>query len=162
MHDLIDEVQPKGHLVLKKTSVQDDFVERMEIPRGQPVIKSTRVLIVKKRPEAFLVDILSEWVLTEDELINGYTGSALYLFLLKHIQIKLEKSYSEIQAVISFADIAHALQIQRGDVLLHSISDFFTISSNIINHSLSYFLPGYFHFNVAGPWEGRNKIIIWR
>jgi GntR family transcriptional regulator len=41
------------------------------------------------------------------------------------------------------------LGIQRGDVLLYFIADLYTTSGAVIDHSYSYFLPGYFRFHVV-------------
>ena len=39
--------------------------------------------------------------------------------------------------------------IQRGDVLLRFVADLFSDSGQPIDHSISYFLPGYFRFHVV-------------
>ena len=46
-------------------------------------------------------------------------------------------------------EIARALQIQRGDVLLMIESQLNDVTGKIVDYSLSYFLPGYFRFHVV-------------
>jgi GntR family transcriptional regulator len=44
--------------------------------------------------------------------------------------------------------VARALGIQRGDVLLNFVADLYTESGRIVDHSQSYFLPGFFRFHI--------------
>jgi len=44
--------------------------------------------------------------------------------------------------------VAKALEIQRGDVLLHFSSQLYNKRGVVVDYSLSYFIPGYFHFHV--------------
>jgi GntR family transcriptional regulator len=39
--------------------------------------------------------------------------------------------------------------VQRGDVLLHFYSQLFDQNGNTADYSLSYFIPGYFHFHIV-------------
>ena len=56
---------------------------------------------------------------------------------------------TEIQAVAAPAEIARALEIQRGDVLLKFIANLYTQHGRVVDYSISYFLPGYFRFHVV-------------
>jgi GntR family transcriptional regulator len=97
---------------------------------------------------AYLVDILPENVLSPLDLQEGFTGSVLDL-LQKRGSPDLQNSIAEIQAVGATPEIAKSLEIQRGDVLLLLQSRLFSSSGQIVDYSLSYFLPGYFRFHVV-------------
>jgi GntR family transcriptional regulator len=58
-------------------------------------------------------------------------------------------SRAAISATGAVAEVAKALQIQRGDVLLHFISQLFTDAGRVVDYSVSYFIPGYFRFHVV-------------
>jgi GntR family transcriptional regulator len=58
-------------------------------------------------------------------------------------------SRAAISAIAAPAPVAKALQIQRGDVLLEFISNLYHTDGSILDHSMSYFIPGYFHFHVV-------------
>jgi GntR family transcriptional regulator len=45
--------------------------------------------------------------------------------------------------------VAKALEIQRGDVLLHFSSLLYNASGAVVDYSLTYFIPGYFNFHVV-------------
>ena len=47
------------------------------------------------------------------------------------------------------SEIARELEIQRGDGLLLFVARLFDEQGKAIDHSYSYFLPGYFKFNIV-------------
>jgi GntR family transcriptional regulator len=57
-------------------------------------------------------------------------------------------SRTHIGAATATHDVARALGIQRGDVLLHFKAELYTPAGRVVDNSLSYFLPGYFRFHV--------------
>jgi len=97
---------------------------------------------------AFLVDILPENILTPGELDDGFNGSVLDL-LLQRGSPNLLKSFTEINAVAAPTDIARALEIQRGDVLLMFQAYLYDDLRRVVNFSKSYFIPGHFRFHVV-------------
>jgi GntR family transcriptional regulator len=61
----------------------------------------------------------------------------------------LRISRAAISATNATADVAKALEIQRGDVLLKFVSQLYTAESRVIDYTVSYFIPGYFNFHVV-------------
>jgi GntR family transcriptional regulator len=61
----------------------------------------------------------------------------------------LTTSRANVSAIGATADVAKPLEIQRGDVLLHFNSQLFNAEGRIVDFSLSYFIPGYFHFHIV-------------
>ena len=61
----------------------------------------------------------------------------------------LTVSRAAISATNATADVAKALEIQRGDVLLEFISQLYNNDSKIVDYTVSYFIPGYFNFHVV-------------
>jgi GntR family transcriptional regulator len=137
-----------GWLVVENIFADKTLSELFLIEKEQPLVKLTRIIHVEKRPVAYLIDVLLEGLLSPEDLKLGFTGSVLDL-LLKSDQAQPNKSYTEIQAVAAQADIARAMQIQRGDVLLHFNARLYSKSTQIVDISDSYFLPGYFRFHVV-------------
>lgn len=137
-----------GDLHVEQTSADATISEQLGVVPGAPVVKVARVILAESRPVAYLVDVLAQEVLTADDLREAFTGSVLDL-LLKRGTMELGNSVAEIQAVAAPSEIARALQIQRGDVLLMFQSKLMNQSGTVVDYSLSYFLPGYFHFHVV-------------
>jgi GntR family transcriptional regulator len=137
-----------GELKIEHREANKSESEIFKIAPEEKVISISRVISLENRPVAFLVDTLPKDILTPEELQNGFTGSILDL-LLNRGDPKLSTSRTEINAVPASSQVARALNIQRGDVLLCFAADLYAESDRVINHSFSYFLPGYFRFHVV-------------
>jgi len=111
------------------------------------VIQISRVIEAENRPVAYLIDILPSNILKPDEITRGFTGSVLDLLLQRGVPA-LAVSRTEITAVTASPELARALGIQRGDVLLHFNAYLYSADGQVIDFSFSYFLPGYFRFHV--------------
>lgn len=136
-----------GDLDVDSIQANEELAAGLEVDTGTPLVKVSRVIRAENRPVAYLVDLLPGDVLPEEAIQTGFTGSVLDL-LLKQGTLPLSTSYSEISAVAAEAEIARALEIQRGDVLLKFKARLFAVGGRLIDLSFSYFLPGYFHFHV--------------
>jgi GntR family transcriptional regulator len=137
-----------GHLSIEHIRANEKLAKSLKVLAQASLVKLSRIIHVEKRPVAYLMDILPEGLLSEDDLEKGFTGSVLDL-IHKNGNVQPEKSFTEIQADAADSFLAHALQIQRGDVLLHFTADLFSQSAQVLDHSESYFLPGYFRFHVV-------------
>jgi len=136
-----------GELIIERRLANDEDCQFLGIANSAEVISVSRVIMAEGRPVAFLVDTLPQNTLLPEELESGFTGSVLDL-LLKRGEPPLFVSRTEINAVTTSPQVARALGIQRGDVLLRFTADLYTTDGRVIDHSLSYFLPGYFRFHV--------------
>jgi len=107
-----------------------------------------RVILAEGRPVAYLIDIVPEQFLDAKELNVKFSGSVLDL-LLKQGSLELVSSRCDINAVIATSEVARALQIQRGDVLLRFEAILYAATGQVVDYSFSYFLPGVFRFHVV-------------
>ncbi len=136
-----------GALTVTQMEAEENEACALDILPGSSLVQVARMIRAENCPVAFLVDTLPVDILTADDLKSGFTGSVLDL-LIKRGSPTLADSRTEIRAVAAATEIAKALEIQRGDVLLQFESCLFTLAGRVIDHSFSYFLPGYFHFHV--------------
>jgi GntR family transcriptional regulator len=137
-----------GDLHIRSVKAEPQHVEALHLPAGAPLIEVRRVILTGNRPVAYLVDTLPEDVLTPADLEQGFTGSVLDL-LLRRGSPQLHRSIAEVRAAAASSEIARRLEIQRGDVLLEFVARLCSIEDRVIDYSLSYFLPGYFRFEVV-------------
>jgi GntR family transcriptional regulator len=114
---------------------------------GEEVLSVSRVILAEGRPVAYLVDVLPVDTLSADDLGSEFSGSVLDLLLQKG-EPALSASRTEVNAVTASPKVARAMGIQRGDVLLCFVADLYTTEGEVIDYSLSYFLPGYFRFHI--------------
>jgi GntR family transcriptional regulator len=137
----------------------DDLAEKLNIPAESQVTRVNRVILAGNRPVAYLIDQLPADVLQPADLAEGFTGSVLD-WLLRRGEPMLGQSSTEIRAVAASTEVARALEIQRGDVLLEFIGLLYSADGRMLDYSFSYFLPGTFTFHVlrrVGDSSEHNK-----
>jgi GntR family transcriptional regulator len=137
-----------GRLKVDQRGAGDEEAKALEINAGDGVIVVSRTIQAEGRPVAFLVDTLPENVLVPADLQISFSGSVLDL-LLKRGTPPLGISRTDINATTATSEVARALDIQRGDVLLNFTAKLYSTSGEVVDYSYSYFLPGYFHFHVV-------------
>jgi GntR family transcriptional regulator len=120
--------------------------EMLDVSEGTRLTRVQRVMLADGRPAAYLVDILSEAFLNANDLPSDFSGSVLDFLLARGDRLTLSRA--TIGATDAPADVAKALEIQRGDVLLHFASQLYDSSNRVVDYSVSYFIPGYFRFHV--------------
>jgi GntR family transcriptional regulator len=137
-----------GEFHLERRSANNEEAEALDMEPRRGVISLTRVILAEGHPVAYLVDILPDDLFTPEELETGFTGSVLDL-LLQRGDPPLASSRCDINAVTANHDIARAMRIQRGDVLLRFVAYLYATNGRVVDYSYSYFLPGYFNFHVV-------------
>jgi GntR family transcriptional regulator len=137
-----------GELQIDRRKATDFEAKQLHIRLDEDVVVFERVMAVDMRPVAYLVDILPSAVLNEEDLSGNFNGSVLDLLLQRGVP-PLANSRCDIQAVAANAQVARALGIQRGDVLLKFEAILLTTWGKVVDYSLSYFLPGTFRFHVV-------------
>jgi len=137
-----------GALTINYSTADEEQALAFGVPAKTPLVKVERVILVEDRPVAFLIDLVVNDILLPSELQKGFTGSVLD-FLLRRGTPRLANSVAELQAVAASSDIARLLEIQRGDALLFLSGKLYTEEGRMIDLSSSYFLPGYFRFQVV-------------
>jgi len=142
-----------GELSSSQQPATEADADLFHLPVGTPLTRVTRIIYAENRPIAFLVDVLPADILSASDLNEQFTGSVLDL-LLRRGNPKLSQSRTEIWAVSATSEVARALQIQREDVLLYFEAQLFAADGRMVDHSQSYFLPGYFRFHVVRKVSG--------
>lgn len=120
----------------------------LEIHEGDPVTCVSRVILAEGQPAAYLIDILPSKILAAADIDADYRGSILDLLLRRQNPPPLS-SRCEIRPVTASPEVARALAIQRGDVLLCFEALLYSNAGQVMDYSFSYFLPGYFRFHVV-------------
>lgn len=122
--------------------------EALDLPADSTVLRVARVILAEGQPAAYLIDTLPADMLQEEDIQDGFSGSVLDLLLHRQDPAPTT-SRCEISAVTATSEIARAMAIQRGDVLLCFEALLFSRMGKIMDYSFSYFLPGYFRFHVV-------------
>jgi GntR family transcriptional regulator len=134
-------------LNLDQIDAEQDHANELGVLVGACLTRIRRVMRAETRPVAYLIDILSEDTLKIADLPEGFNGSVLDFLLERGDDLRISRA--AISATNATAEVAKALEIQRGDVLLQFISQIYSSSGKIVDYTASYFIPGYFNFHVV-------------
>ena len=136
-----------GELKCERRIATEEEARALEIEPTRHVLQISRVILTADRPVAYLIDIVSDDVLSLADLSESFTGSVIDL-LIERGSPKLASSRTEINAVPAPFIVARAMELQRGDVLLLFTALLFSETGRRIAYSYSYFIPGYFRFHI--------------
>lgn len=134
-------------LNIESTVADEDMASFLNVAVGAKLTRVRRVIRADSRPVAYLVDTLPEDILYAKDLPSDFHGSVLDFLLSRGDS--LTSSRANVSAIGATADVAKPMEIQRGDVLLHFHAQLFNAEGKIVDYSLSYFIPGYFHFHIV-------------
>ncbi len=134
-------------LSIEQVDATEELAHGLNVELGTCLTRIRRVMRAETRPVAYLVDTLPETVLRIDTLPAGFNGSVLDFLIERGDDLRISRA--AISAANATADVAKALEIQRGDVLLRFISQLYTADGRIADYTVSYFIPGYFNFHVV-------------
>ncbi len=137
-----------GLYQVQNRSASDEEAEQLNLAAGTPVLSVHWVMETPDRPVAYLQDVLPEDVLSAKEVRERFNGSVLDLLLNKN-GVSLSTSRTQISAIPAPAEIAKALDIQRGEVVLCFEATLYDANGRVVDFSHSYYLPGYFKFQVV-------------
>jgi GntR family transcriptional regulator len=133
-------------LSIEPVEADEETAKGLNVTDGTRLTRVRRVMRADSRPVAYLIDILPEEILKPDDLPQQFSGSVLDYLLSSRVDLRLSRA--AISATNAPADVAKALEIQRGDVLLHFASQLYDATGSVLDYSMSYFIPGYFNFHV--------------
>jgi GntR family transcriptional regulator len=154
--EVLESMETMARRMNLEVSVSDLHVEQMQadktiadglcVEEGTRFVSVRRVMRAEGRPVSYLVDSLPVDILQLDELANEVRGSVLDYLIGSGVDLQVSRA--AISATNAVADVAKALEIQRDDVLLRFASQLYDGTGRVVDYSVSYFIPGYFHFHV--------------
>jgi GntR family transcriptional regulator len=134
-------------LSIDQMGAAKEMIIGLDVPAGTRLTRVRRVMRADSRPVAYLIDIVPEEILKPEDLPQQFNGSVLDYLLSSSVDPQVSRA--NISATNAPADVAKALEIQRGDVLLHFASQLYDADGKVVDYSESYFIPGYFNFHVV-------------
>jgi GntR family transcriptional regulator len=135
------------NLVIENVFADKEHAELLGVPLATRLTRVRRVMRTKERPVAYLTDTLPESILNSQDLPVDFSGSVLDFLLARGDALTVSRA--AVSASGAKADVAKALEIQRGDVLLEFSSQLYTAAGHVVDYSTSHFIPGYFHFHIV-------------
>lgn len=141
-----------GELHVEQADADKETADGLGIPEKSRVTRIRRVMCAEGRPVAYLLDTLPENMLKPEELSNQFNGSVLDFMLGRGDPLTVSRA--AISATNATAEVAKALEVQRGDVLLQFVSQLYANGGEVVDYTVSYFIPGYFNFHVVRKISG--------
>lgn len=138
---------------VRELEISDRQLKRDEIKifnsadPSMKVLQVSRVIAVKGKPIALLIDIVPAELLTAEEVNSSIHGS-VYDILSNKIDIPLSYSRTDIMAVKSNLELNRKLNVTQGTAIILLTAQLFTKNDTVADYSFSYFLPGQFKFHV--------------
>lgn len=139
-----------GQVKIAVRQGEAEELDRLGLPEDSEILSISRVILAENQPAAYLVDVLPLDLLDPADLGTEFSGSVLDILLrTRPSGISPDISRCEISSVTATVEIARALHIQRGDVLLFFEALLYDKTDRVVDYSQSYFLPGHFRFHVV-------------
>lgn len=134
------EIRPRSWKPEEVAILQSDLEE-------ESVLEVSRVISIKGNPIAFLVDIVPDQFLSQNEVEASIHGS-VYDLLTQKGEIPLAYSRTEIMAVNANSKLSKRLHVPNDTSLILLTGQLFTHGDQLVDLSYSYFVPGQFKFHV--------------
>lgn len=134
-------------LSVQEMIANDRDQEALGLAAGASVTEISRVILAGDSPIAYLTDVLPSGIVTQNQL-EDFNGSVLDL-LIKRQDPVLGHSRTSITPESADSALGKHLSVQRGTPLLHFEAVLYAQDGRAIDHSHSYFAPGYFKFHVV-------------
>lgn len=134
-------------LAIDERPADESDCAALGLPFGAPVTAISRTIQADDVPVAYLTDVLPQGVVGRDEM-ECFSGSVLDLLITRG-EPPLGQSRTAITAESADSMLARHLGVQRGTPLIHFEAALYSQSGQAVDHSHSYFVPGYFKFHVV-------------
>jgi GntR family transcriptional regulator len=138
-----------AHLQLEERIASPDEMVRLSLPADSPahVLSVDRVIAVEGRPVAHLRDVVPRVLMRLADLGDDFSGSVLDVLLGRGTPTPVT-SRTEIAAEGASAQISSLLGIPPGTALLKLVGQLYGYDEQVLDYSVSYFVPGCFRFHV--------------
>jgi GntR family transcriptional regulator len=134
-------------LKVEERDVTEKEMAGLQLSEPTTVLRVSRTISIEEKPVAYLVDVVPTTYLTASELGEGFRGSVLDLFLERGVP-SLAYARTDITAEGANSKIASLLDVRKGTALIKMESQLFSAEGEVVDYSISYFVPGQFQFHV--------------
>jgi len=157
--EVLESLERQAHRIgLKTEVVYLDVVERpatseelsmLSLPSDEPmgVLSVDRVVAVAGQSVAYLKDVVPQTYLRREDLGEYFGGSVLDVFLQRAGPLPVT-SRTQIVAEGAEPHVASRLGVPQGTALLKLTGQLYSGDENVLDYSVSYFIPGHFKFHV--------------
>jgi GntR family transcriptional regulator len=131
----------------ERSATQSELIE-LGLKLPSIILSVTRAILVNDRPVAYLKDVLPVEYLRKDDLSGSFHGSVIDV-LLKRGYPPLSYSMTKLAAVSADPALSNLLNIVPSTPLMRLEARLYSQDNQVIDYSISHFVPGYFDFHVV-------------
>jgi GntR family transcriptional regulator len=125
-----------------------DLADKLEIDQGTLLTRVSRVIVVGKRPVAYMVDVVPALVLAPEDVDDTFNGSVLDLLRLKH-DLLIAQAVADIVAINADDLLARKLGIPPDQAVMLLEEILYREDGRPVEHSCNFFVPEFFRFHVV-------------
>jgi len=137
-----------GDALIEERTASPIELSELGLTRETNVLFVSRAILVYNRSVAHLKDVVPVKYLRKEDLGQDFHGSILEM-LLKRGNPPLSYSFTKLAAVTAEISLAKLLDIQPHTPLMRLEARLFSQSDQIVDYSVSHFVPGFFDFHVV-------------
>ncbi|QIN84942.1 GntR family transcriptional regulator [Rubrobacter tropicus] len=125
--------------------------EALEVERGKPLVRVSRVLLMENSPAAWMVDLVPESVISADQVREHFRPDAMLLDLLVSEGVPVGSSQMSIEAVMVAPEdpIGTKLQLESPSAALSLVQTMYLTDGRPVQRSHDTFLPGKLNLHVV-------------
>jgi GntR family transcriptional regulator len=131
-----------------------EAAQKLALPADSHVAVLRRVRLADKRPVVLSEEILPEQLLSDDD-VDSLTDrhQSLYAFLYRERGVTIYRGRADLFPVKATAELARALEVKRGDILLCISQVDFDDAGRAVMYSVEYHVPDWVQFSIEriGP-----------
>lgn len=146
-------------LQVEATVAGADEAEALEVPRGEPLAKVCRTLLVNGVPAAWMVDVVPEDVIPASRIRERFRPEAMLLDLLvsENVPIGFSKLHIDAELVGTGDEVGMALGLASPSAALSLVEIMYLAGGRPAQWSRNVFLPGNLDLHVVRElFEVRN------
>ena len=126
----------------------EEEAAHLEVAGGTPVTDVRRVIVVDRKPVAYMVDLFPSSRLPAGCIDDTFNGSVLDL-LRCNPELELAEAVADIVALNASGFLVDKLKVKPGQAVLLLEETLFDVENRPVEFSRNYFIPDFFRFHVV-------------
>jgi len=142
-----------GHSA-RTAAASREAAEKLGLQDGAPVVIVRRTRLADKRPVVLSAEVLPAHIVAGEDLARlGLEYQSLYAYLYRHRGIGIYRGLAELTPTKATAELAEALEVKRGDLLLSISQVDYDDTGRAVMYSTEHHLPDWVRFSIEriGP-----------
>jgi len=125
-----------------------EIAAKLQISPGSPLTRVSRVIVVDRKPSAFMLDVAPASILAPVDVDDSFNGSVLDLLKQKH-DLSAAWAVADIVALDADTLLAARLGVPPGQALLLLEEMLYNGEATPLEFSRNYFIPERFRFQIV-------------